>query len=37
MTDCGWIVRALMWFVLGGALGLAVGLAIGYAYRREQG
>ena len=37
MTDCGWIVRALIWLAFGGALGLAVGLTIGYALRREQG
>ena len=36
MTDCGWIVRALLWLALGGITGIGVGIAIGYALARGE-
>ncbi len=36
MTDCGWIVRALLWIALGGSLGILFGVAIGYALARGE-
>jgi len=36
MTDCGWIVRALIWLAFGGVLGLVVGLTIGFLMQEQM-